>query len=502
MDDNYYVDNSLGIWDGYFDMGQHNTHMQQFNVSYQLPFSKIPFLAFINGTYTYTSNFHWQRSSDAMSNIYLDGDYYNLGNTIQNSNKHQLNARLDMGRFYKYIGLEPSKNKKKSPLANRAGAGQRLQPGQRLEANSSLQGKKEGDEDEEKEGSAALDALINLVTSVKNIQLSYNENNGTVLPGYLPGLGFFGSSKPTLGFVFGSQEDIRYLAARNGWLTNYQGFNQMYSQVHQKTLNFTAEVRPVTDLIIDVTANMQESNSMSEQYDVDSNGFYNSRSPYEFGNYSTSTIMISTAFGKSDINGSEVFDTFRNSRYAIAYEVADKRGIDLSVPNNIDEYYYPVGYVRTSQEVLIPAFISSYTGQNTGKLNGFKMNIPLPNWHIRYTGLSKLPWFKDHFTNFTIDHQYQSSYSVNSFQTNYDYIANPDMLNAAGNYPSPIVVGNINMIERFAPLAEVGFTTKSAFSFKARVDKDRMLSLSFDNNLLTEVQGNTYTVGVGFRIKD
>src|SRR5690606_38855913 len=128
---------------------------------------------------------------------------------------------LDMGRSYKYIGLEAGKNKKKSPLANRADTGQRLQPGQRLEANSSLQGKNEGDEDEVNEGSAALDALINLVTSVKNIQLSYNENNGTVLPGYFPGLGFFGSSKPTLGFVFGSQEDIRYLAARNGWLTNY-----------------------------------------------------------------------------------------------------------------------------------------------------------------------------------------------------------------------------------------------------------------------------------------
>lgn len=501
MDDNYYVDNSLGIWDGYFDMGQHNTHMQQFNASYQLPFSKIPFLAFINGTYTYTSNFHWQRSSDAMSNIYLDGNYYNLGNTIQNSNKHQLNTRLDMGRFYKYIGLEPTKNKKKTLNSRTASTQQRLRPGQKLEANA-MQGKQEGNEEEEKEGSAFVDALINLATSVKNVQLSYTESNGTVLPGYLPGLGFFGSSKPTLGFVFGSQEDVRYLAARNGWLTNYQGFNQMYSEVHQKSLSFKAEVRPLNDLVIDLTANMQESNSMSEQYDVDSNGFYNSRSPYEFGNYSISTIMLPTAFGRSDINGSEVFDAFRNSRQNIAFDLARQRGIDLSDPNNIDEYGYPVGYGRTSQDVLIPAFISAYTGQNSDKLSGFKMNIPLPNWNITYSGLSKLPWLKDKFTNFTIKHQYQSSYSVNSFQTNYDYIADPDALNAAGNYPSPTVVGNINMIERFMPLVEVGFTTKSAFSFKARMDKDRMLSLSFDNNLLTEVQGNTYSVEVGFRIKD
>lgn len=497
MDDQYNVDNSLGIWDGYFDMGEHNTHMQQFNASYQLPFNKIPFLAFINGTYTYTSNFHWQRSSDAMSNIYLDGEYYDLGNTVQNSSKHQLNTRLDMGRFYKYIGLEPTKGKKKKTIKTQKISTAKLKPGQKIENNA-----KKPDEEEEEKGSAALDALINVVTSVKNIQLSYSENNGTVLPGYLPGLGFFGSSKPTLGFVFGSQEDVRYLAARNGWLTNYQGFNQMYSQVNQKNLTFRAEVRPLNDLVIDLTANMQESNSMSEQFDVDSNGMYYSRSPYEFGNYSTSTIMLSSAFGQSDINGSAVFDKFRNSRLGVANELARERGIDLSDPNNIDEYGYPVGYGRTSQEVLIPAFLSAYTGQNRGSMNGFKMNIPLPNWSLRYTGLSKLPWFKDTFTNFTIAHQYQSSYSVNSFQTNYDYIADPNTLNAAGNYPSPIVVGNINMIERFSPLVSVDFRTKSAFSFKAQVDKDRMLSLSFDNNLLTEVQGNTYTFEVGFRIKD
>jgi cell surface protein SprA len=32
--------------------------------------------------------------------------------------------------------------------------------------------------------------------------------------------------------------------------------------------------------------------------------------------------------------------------------------------------------------------------------------------------------------------------------------------------------------------------------------KDRALSMSFDNNLLTEVKGIEYVVGVGYRIKD
>ena len=42
------------------------------------------------------------------------------------------------------------------------------------------------------------------------------------LPGYLETPGFFGSSNPSWGYIFGSQKDIRYLAARNGWLTVFQ----------------------------------------------------------------------------------------------------------------------------------------------------------------------------------------------------------------------------------------------------------------------------------------
>ena len=32
--------------------------------------------------------------------------------------------------------------------------------------------------------------------------------------------------------------------------------------------------------------------------------------------------------------------------------------------------------------------------------------------------------------------------------------------------------------------------------------KDRALSLSLDNNLLTESQGMDYSIGIGYRIKD
>ena len=43
---------------------------------------------------------------------------------------------------------------------------------------------------------------------------------------------------------------------------------------------------------------------------------------------------------------------------------------------------------------------------------------------------------------------------------------------------------------------------KNSIKILAEMKKDRILSLSFDNNLLTEIQGKEYTLGLGYRIKD
>jgi cell surface protein SprA len=43
---------------------------------------------------------------------------------------------------------------------------------------------------------------------------------------------------------------------------------------------------------------------------------------------------------------------------------------------------------------------------------------------------------------------------------------------------------------------------KNSIKVLAEIKKDRLLSLSFDNNLLTEIQGEEYTLGLGYRIKD
>jgi cell surface protein SprA len=43
---------------------------------------------------------------------------------------------------------------------------------------------------------------------------------------------------------------------------------------------------------------------------------------------------------------------------------------------------------------------------------------------------------------------------------------------------------------------------KNSIKVLAEVKTDRTLSLSFDNNLMTEIQGKEYTLGLGYRIKD
>jgi cell surface protein SprA len=60
----------------------------------------------------------------------------------------------------------------------------------------------------------------------------------------------------------------------------------------------------------------------------------------------------------------------------------------------------------------------------------------------------------------------------------------------------------VNLVEQFSPLVRLDFELKNSVKVLAEMKKDRALSLSFDNNLLTEVKGIEYIMGLGYRIKD
>ncbi|WP_430965750.1 cell surface protein SprA [Spongiimicrobium sp. 2-473A-2-J] len=484
---NSLIDPSLNIWNGFFDVGEPNRHSQQMQINYELPLNKIPFLDFVNAQYTYTSNFDWQRAGDALNEVIREtpGQENVSISTVQNANTHNLTAALSMQRFYDYIGLK-----------KRSGKGA---------ATANVRRDKAGNPADQTAGNAPkgktsglFNTVVDVLTMVKRVNVNYNESNGTVLPGYTQSVGFIGTTRPTFGFIFGSQADVRFEAARNGWLTTFPEFNEQFIKRTNRQLNITATAQPIPDLTIDLVADRQSSSSFQENFNIE-NGEYISLTPNTFGNFSISTVMIGTAFGKSDEFDSETFETFKSNRITIANRLIADRNQGTGV---VDADGFPERYGKTSQDVLLPAFFAAYTGQNVDRVNldAFR-EIPIPNWNIKYTGLMRNKWFKKKFKRFSVSHGYRASYSINSFQTNLER-QNTTIDPETGNFLPENIINNVVLTDQFNPLMRVDFEMKNSLSVLAEVRTDRALSLSFDNNLLTEINGKEYTVGLGYRFKD
>ena len=503
-------DDELDVWDGLLDVGDPNRQTQNLGITYQLPLNKIPTFSFIDATYQYTGSFQWQKGSDLFGNLEVNGETYDLGNTVQNSNVHNINTSLDMTRFYKYIGLV------KKPISR---VRKRTTPGGAPPGGKTDEDKKKVSRPKNQSVTKLLNAGVDILTSIKRIQVNYSENNGMFLPGYLNTPGFIGTLKPTVGFTFGSQSDVRYLAARRGWLTTFDEFNQQFTSTNTKQLDISASLQPVRDLKIDVVGNRAYYQNFTENYRVE-NGIYNPLTPNTFGNFNISTVLIKTAFSNSDEISSPAFDDFRTNRLKIAERLAE----DFYGTNTYtrDAEGYPEGFGKNNQKVLLPAFLAAYSGQDANKIttNAFR-DIPIPNWDLKYTGFMKFGWFKKRFKRFSVTHGYRSAYTINQFNTNLNLNLDPDDNEApvpgiayndpnqpdegkdqSGNYKNERLFSNINLTELFSPLVRIDLEMKNSVRILAEIKKDRMLSLSFDNNLVTEVQGNEYILGLGYRIKD
>ena len=217
------VNKELDIWDGFWNTGEANSHNQSFGVTYELPFKLFPFINFISSSYNYSGDFNWERGSDVMALVEDDlGNVLGNVNTVQNSNSQSLNMTFNMSKLYRNLKLQKKKKPKnsKEKLTN---------------------------------------SVIGFFTGLSRFKLNYTENNGKVLPGYIETLGFLGTSKPSMGFVFGSQSDIRFEAAKNGWLTNFPSFNEQFTQVHNTKFDVSAEISWIDDLKISLKANRKYS---------------------------------------------------------------------------------------------------------------------------------------------------------------------------------------------------------------------------------------------------
>lgn len=529
---NYFVDNdliageqdaNLDVWDGLIDVGDPNRQTQNLGVTYKLPINKIPTFSFIDATYQYTGTFQWQKGSDLFGDLEVNGQTVNLGNTVQNSNVHNINTSLDMNKLYKYLGLVKKPIRR---VRKRTASGSSKTP----ESGKKQQKNKKKTKTKSQGATKLLNAGIDVLTSVKRIQFNYSENNGIFLPGYLKTPGFIGTLKPTVGFTFGSQNDIRDLAARRGWLTTFDEFNQQYTSTNTKQLDLSASLQPARDLKIDLVGNRSYFENFTENYRIrdfrDSNGLpgqdgindYEALTPNTFGNFNISTILIKTAFSKSNDVSAPVFEQFRENRLKIAERLARRFYGTDNYSRDLDGF--PEGFGKNSQNVLLPSFLAAYSGQDANNIttNAFR-SVPIPNWDLKYTGFMKIGWFKKRFKRFSITHGYRSAYAINQFNTNLNLNLNQEAgeapvpgvsydnqpeasKNQSGDFKNRQLFSNINLTELFSPLVRVDLEMKSSIRVLAEIKKDRLLSLSFDNNLITEVQGNEFILGLGYRIKD
>lgn len=467
------------LFDNFFSIGRPDHYHQSLNGTYKLPLNKFPFMDFMKADFTYAADFDWQASSQS----YID----KVGNVIQNANTQTLGVDIDFNLFYKTVGIEKLFSKKSATL-NSENLNTPTTPRPNLNAKKS-----------KTLGGKIGQSFYGILTSVKKARVNYTENNGTYLPGYVPEIGFLGrdnfngSLSPTLGFVFGSQIDIRQKAIENGWLLSRNAddpyYNKTYSYTHFNKLDLNITVEPFNDLDIDFRGSKTYTKNSSQQLDV-VNNVLNTNSPItEFGNFSISHNMLKTAFNNSDAN----FEEFKANRAIIAQRLA------LSTGQPID------GFGNTSQQVSLPAFVAAYSGTDASKisLNAFR-EVPIPGWQLNYKGLMKNKWFKKQFRSFSLSHSYNSLYSITSFSNNLEYNVNSPYENKdiAGNYFNKTLFTNVNLLEEFSPLIKVDVKMKNSFSFSGRINKDRGLTLNFNNNTITQVKGKEYIIGLGYRIKD
>jgi len=481
------------IFDNFFEVGRPNNYHQTLDANYKIPINKIPIFDFVNATYKYTADFDWQAPARSFVS--------EIGNVIQNANTHTLSADFDMRKLYKRTGIldlaKPKKKKaKKKKDKKKKGSKEKKGTKKKKAIAANIPKPRTARRSSKKMtgGQKAVQSLVDVVTSVKKIRVAYSENNGTILPGYNPKIGFLGrdNNSPTLGFVFGSQRDIRQTAIANDWLILNNDVNQTYSTRNLTKLDVSAEVKPFKNLNIELSANRIFASNIAQQIAVvDGTDELDTSFPAnEVGNFSISTFMLRNAF---DGNGDATFEKFKANRSIIAQRLANETGQPIN------------GFGLNSTQVLLPSFLATYTGQSPTKVKTSPFrDIPIPNWRVNYKGLMQFAWFKKRFRSFTLEHKYNSTYSIIGFSNNLFYDAtNPFAnLDLNDNYQPEKLFTGINLVEEFSPLIKVDMKMRNSFSMRAEVRKDKALNLNFNNNTLTEIRGIEYIVGLGYRFKD
>ena len=364
-----------------------------------------------------------------------------------------------------------------------------------------------------------MQAITRVAMMVRNASFSYRNNYQLTLPGFLPTIGdAFGQTKqgimsPGLDFAFGMVNDNYISKAReHDWLLLNDSIATPATTSKTEDLQIRMTLEPVKNLKIDLNASRTMTTQKSIQY------MYEGTPTTQSGTFQMTTISLGTAFeGMGSANSGYRSKTFEKF-------VASLDGFRSRVEQQYEGMTYPVGSAlaggkfdaeRTpvnpySADVMVPAFLNTYTSMGGKSLSLFPaLSRLLPNWTIRYSGLSKLPWFRDHFKSVNINHSYKSVFAVgsyNSYSTFQEYMNGLGFVEDAttGN-PSPSSMFNISQVsinESFSPLLGLDVTLNNNMTLKGEYRQTRVLNLSMTSIQLNEAVSKDWVVGLGYRLND
>ena len=434
-----------------------------------MPLNKLPIFDWLNADASYTAKYTWVRGTELE-------DGTSLGNTITSNRNVNINSALNLETLYNHIpflktvndrfkkSASTKKNANNKQNTKKSASPSKVAANQKSGAKDSVKVKRDI---ETEWWYKPAQSVARLLMMVRSVNISYRTQYSMLLPGFMPNVGdMLGQNKsggalaPGLDFAFGLMGD-GYIdkAMDRGWMLNNDNVSTPANINMSKDLQIKAVLEPIRDLKIDLTASRTDNRAKSVQY------MYDGMPTTLSGSFSMTTISLRGALagmGNAD-NGyhSAAFDHFREI---------------------IPEFQQRVGG-EYSAEVLIPAFLSAYTSGAGNSLDIFPaLTRLLPNWSIRYGGLSKLPWVQNHLKSLNLNHAYKSVYSVGSYvNTSYS---------------------TVSINEAFSPLLGIDATFQNDLTAKIEYRTTRTLNLSMTSVQLNESLSKDWVVGLAYKIHD
>ncbi|WP_425550382.1 cell surface protein SprA [Chryseobacterium ginsengisoli] len=485
--------NNNSIFGNVFRAGRPVLYNHRVQLNYKLPFQYLPYLDFIDAELGYGFTYNW----NARSTVLLASPDGSLGSIGQNTNVIQATATADFTKFFgqfkyfKNISTKLQKRKQEVDSLNNAYT-------QQWEKNKYAYKTYKF-----KNRLTPLQSMAYLLTSMKQLDINYSENNGTVLPGLLSAPNWYGYGQtlggPTIGFLFGSQADIRRTVMENGWVSDSEFMTDPYVRMSTRELRANLQIMPMNDLRIDISALHNYNRNFTHtgfNYRDPNTGIANPN--YTFANdlvtYSNSVVLLKTAFK----DGAAIYQAIR----------ANAQALSQQMPGALQPDGFKDGYGISNAYILIPAFRAAVEGKTVKEMtNPKKAGLPIPNWKITYSGLRNVPIINGQFSKFDLLHSYQATYTATGIQSSIDYFNTLNSLTSSGrdindDYINPFTFAQVGYVENFSPLIGVDMTMRNNIQFGIQYNRLRTLLLGLVNHTLTEDSNSEYVVRVGYIIRN